>query len=447
MSIIPSGGSVRRSDTMDLLEWNHYIDEEFTLLETIGYGGYGEVYAAEKRHSGELVAIKATYIDYGDDIQKPLEEVRLLKECEHENLIKFYAAYLQEDETSTLFIAMEYCGGGSLSVLYKDWGAFGEDETAFVCREVLRGLQYLHGIGILHRDIKGDNVLINDAGVVKICDLGVAARLSDPIARFQTAGTLSWMAPEVFCPQMNGGYDERCDIWSLGLMAVEVAEAQIPFYSMSLNWIAANRASAYMNLKKVHWSLEFKDFVYQALIPDPRRRPSAKELLMRPFVNRPHLTGFVMERRLEQQKNQMLNFLPEQDFEEEEQELEQRLVPDEERWPAPDKDETAPDEDETAPDEDETARDGRPAPGEDETARDGRPAPGEDETARDGRPAPGEDETARDGRPAPGEDETARDGRPAPGEDETARDGRPAPGEDETAREGRPRSRRGRDCS
>uniref|UniRef100_A0AAY4EWH8 non-specific serine/threonine protein kinase n=1 Tax=Denticeps clupeoides TaxID=299321 RepID=A0AAY4EWH8_9TELE len=172
MSIIPSGGSVRRSDTMDLLEWNHYIDEEFTLLETIGYGGYGEVYAAEKRHSGELVAIKATYIDYGDDIQKPLEEVRLLKECEHENLIKFYAAYLQEDETSTLFIAMEYCGGGSLSVLYKgntaapfsvlsspvylgchfmfcivvwtDWGAFGEDETAFVCREVLRVTTQLH---------------------------------------------------------------------------------------------------------------------------------------------------------------------------------------------------------------------------------------------------------------------------------------------------------------
>ncbi|XP_028844733.1 mitogen-activated protein kinase kinase kinase kinase 5-like isoform X2 [Denticeps clupeoides] len=297
------------------------VQDHFTFLEIIGRGAFAKVYKAKKHHTNELVAIKALFVEaYA---QKSHQEVRLMMECDHENLIKFHGAYLQEHGKKTLFIAMEFCGGGSLPNIYKDLGAFKEDETAFVCREVLQGLQFLHCNGILHRDIKGDNVLVNDAGDVKICDLGLAARSTDSIATLKSSGTLNWMAPEVICAKMNGGYDEKCDIWSLGMMAAEVAKAEVPFRNMSCSWIFANNTFAFWDLKEVYWSREFKDFVFKALIPDPGTRPSAKELLMHPFVNRPQLTPSVIENLLEKRKNRMLggSFPAQPEQEEEKQDL------------------------------------------------------------------------------------------------------------------------------
>ncbi|XP_028854706.1 mitogen-activated protein kinase kinase kinase kinase 1-like [Denticeps clupeoides] len=222
----------------------------------------------------------------GHDVD-PLEEVRLLKDCNQENLIKFHGVYRLDRESGNLFIAMELCGGGSLYDLYKYLGPFCKDEVAYVCLEVLKGLKYLHGKSILHRDIKGQNVLVNETGKVKIGDLGLAARLSDLGARFKTAGTYDWMAPEVSRARIIGPYNEKCDIWSLGMMTMEIAEAKIPSIDLLLNG---------------NWSRECHDFISQLLMYNPSRRPSAKELLLHPFVNGSHLTQHRMIRRLKCQE-------------------------------------------------------------------------------------------------------------------------------------------------
>uniref|UniRef100_A0AAY4BZW9 non-specific serine/threonine protein kinase n=1 Tax=Denticeps clupeoides TaxID=299321 RepID=A0AAY4BZW9_9TELE len=259
---------------------------DFEFLECIGHGGFGQVFKAVNQQSNEILAIKSVHLNNGDDV-KPMEEGRLLKECNHENLIKFHGVYRLDQESGNLFIAMEFCGGGSLYDLYKYLGPFCNDEVAYVCREVLKGLKYLHGKSLIHRDIKGQNILVNETGKVKIGDLGLAARVSDLSARFQRVGTYDWMAPEVSRVKFVGPYNEKCDIWSLGMMTMEIAEAQIPSIDLRRNG---------------NWSRECHDFIRRLLVFNPSRRPSAEELLLHPFVNGSHLTQCQMNRRLKCQE-------------------------------------------------------------------------------------------------------------------------------------------------
>ncbi|XP_028831656.1 mitogen-activated protein kinase kinase kinase kinase 5-like [Denticeps clupeoides] len=146
------------------------VDNELSFIKSLGHGGFGVILMAQNLHSGEIVAVKTMQRNPGAGISDPLREICLMKECDHENVIKFHGAYCSFTDHRAFYIAMELCGGGSLCDLYEDVGAFHEEETAFVCREVLKGLKYLHGNGILHRDIKGDNILVTDIGDVKICE-------------------------------------------------------------------------------------------------------------------------------------------------------------------------------------------------------------------------------------------------------------------------------------
>merc|ERR1719422_2146290 len=185
---------------------------------------------------------------------------------------------------------MEYCGAGSVTDLVKSIKAqsLKEDWIAYICREVLRGLSHLHACKVIHRDIKGQNVLLTDNAEVKLVDFGVSAQLDRTIGRRNTfIGTPYWMAPEVIACDENpdATYDNRSDLWSLGITAIEMAEAQPPLCDMhpmrALFLIPRNPPP---RLKSKRWNSKFKNFIETSLVKDYHQRPYTEQLLKHPFV-------------------------------------------------------------------------------------------------------------------------------------------------------------------
>lgn len=172
----------------------------------------------------------------------------MMKDCRHPNIIAYYGSYLRRDK---LWICMEYCGGGSLQDIYHSkpfkttipndqltkllsvTGPLTEQQIAYMCRETLFGLSYLHSMGKMHRDIKGANILLTEAGDVKLADFGVSAQITATINKRKSfIGTPYWMAPEVAAVERKGGYNQLCDIWAIGITAIELAELQPPMFDL-----------------------------------------------------------------------------------------------------------------------------------------------------------------------------------------------------------------------
>lgn len=237
------------------------------------------VYIAKDPHLKATVAVKEMILT-DKNTRMLLEETRLMASMKHPNIIKFYAAHRVKE---TLWILMEYMDGGSLTnvATYCDCQ---ESHIAYFAREVLLALEYLHEHNKIHRDIKTDNILLKSNGELRLADFGYAAHLSSRTeSRKSVVGTPYWMAPELI---KNQPYSFGVDIWSLGIVCRELAEGEPPYVEyppMRVLYLIVAQGIPPISQPERR-SPQFMDFLDKCLQVDPKRRPTATELLQHPFI-------------------------------------------------------------------------------------------------------------------------------------------------------------------
>ncbi|NXR20529.1 PAK3 kinase, partial [Cinclus mexicanus] len=254
--------------------------KKYTAFEELGRGGFGAVYKALHASTGQQVAIKKMSLQEEMCEELAVNEIVAMRDNRNPNIVTCLDSYLVDGE---LWLVMELMDGGTLSdvlrAVYLEEGQIGA-----VCRECLQGLHFLHSRQVIHRDIKSGNVLVGMDGSVKLADFGLCAQLSpEHSKRSSRVGTPSWMALEVV---RGKAYGPKVDIWSLGIMGLEMVEGEAPYQREArlrvLELIERNGPPKLQNPR--HHSALLRDFLWCCLQADEDRRWSAQELLQHPFV-------------------------------------------------------------------------------------------------------------------------------------------------------------------
>jgi len=288
----PRPGSLKDPDVATLFEAED-PDKLFDDLREIGHGSFGAVYYARNNITSEVVAIKK--MSYGgkqslEKWQDILKEIRFLRKLKHPNCINYHGCYLKEH---TVWLVMEYCLGSAADIIEVHKAPLLEEEISAICAGCLAGLSYLHLQSRIHRDIKAGNILLTDAGCIKLADFG-SASIASPANSF--VGTPYWMAPEVILAMDEGQYEGKVDVWSLGITCIELAERKPPYFNMNamsaLYHIAQNDSPM---LSAPDWSDVFRHFVDACLQKDPRDRPTSERLTQHQFVARVKATTVLLD--------------------------------------------------------------------------------------------------------------------------------------------------------
>jgi len=283
-------------------EWS---SERIETLGRLGEGSGGEVYRVKDRKTGVIMARKAIPATPATPPHQLLREIDSMAHCVHPNIIKFHGAYIEGAEVNLL---MELCEGGSLDgvsrKLRRSQGRISERVVGRLALEVLRGLDYLHGLRIIHRDIKPSNILLTRQGVVRLCDFGVSGELVNSMAQTFT-GTGFYMAPE----RIEGkAYTMRSDVWSTGLTLLELAQNKPPYPPdvSIIELLGQIRDGDIPQLEDelpdeegqggVYWSDGMKDFIRVCLMKDPDDRLPPRDMLKHPWVVEQASTKVKMEK-------------------------------------------------------------------------------------------------------------------------------------------------------
>lgn len=253
---------------------------KYINLIKIGQGASGGVYTAHEINTNISVAIKQMNLEKQPKKELIINEIMVMKESKHPNIVNFIDSYLIKQD---LWVVMEYMEGGSLTDVVTHC-ILNESQIATVCRETLNGLKFLHSKGVIHRDIKSDNILLSMEGDIKLTDFGFCAQINESnLKRTTMVGTPYWMAPEVVSRK---AYGPKVDIWSLGIMIIEMIEGEPPYLNetpLRALYLIATNGTPKLKEPEILSPL-LKDFLDLCLKLSPDQRATAEDLLNDSFI-------------------------------------------------------------------------------------------------------------------------------------------------------------------
>lgn len=256
----------------------------------VDQGSYGTlVYRAEDPRSGGRLALKAVPLTRSEKEQTALEnEITMLRACYHPNIIGSHGCWQTGRSTrATLWIGMEWMDGGKLTDLLVDGQHFLPAQVGFLLHEALKGIEYVHRMGSVHRDVKSDNLLVDSGGHVKLADFGLATLPSeDECVHHAVVGTPCWMAPEV---ARGHGYGPRADVWSLGIVGLELCNGETPHASLPgldamFAIVNSPAPRVAQGSRGTRWPAALAEFVDAMLVKSQHHRPPSAEMLRHSFL-------------------------------------------------------------------------------------------------------------------------------------------------------------------